>query len=61
MQTPAFLAHPVVTQVMIVSYETFRIHAERFRSEGTCDLLICDEVRWGLCVSVWGGGGGRQL
>jgi hypothetical protein len=31
-------------QVMIVSYETFRIHAERFRAEGTCDLLICDEV-----------------
>ncbi|KAL4440282.1 hypothetical protein ABPG75_003283 [Micractinium tetrahymenae] len=31
-------------QVMIVSYETFRIHAERFRAEGTCDLLICDEA-----------------
>lgn len=29
---------------MIVSYETFRVHAERFRAEGTCDLLICDEV-----------------
>lgn len=29
---------------MIVSYETFRIHAERFQAEGTCDLLICDEV-----------------
>ncbi|EFN53964.1 hypothetical protein CHLNCDRAFT_136249 [Chlorella variabilis] len=31
-------------QVMIVSYETFRIHAERFQAEGTCDLLICDEA-----------------
>ena len=33
--------HP---QVLIVSYETFRIHAERFRGEGAVDLLICDEA-----------------
>ena len=31
-------------QVLIASYETFRIHAERFAREGTCDLLICDEA-----------------
>lgn len=36
--------NPPTLQVMIVSYETFRIHAERFKAEGTCDLLICDEV-----------------
>ena len=30
--------------VLIVSYETFRIHSERFRKEGSCDLLICDEA-----------------
>ena len=30
--------------VMIVSYETFRIHAARFKPEGACDLLICDEA-----------------
>jgi DNA repair and recombination protein RAD54 and RAD54-like protein len=30
--------------VLIVSYETFRIHAERFKKEGSCDLLICDEA-----------------
>jgi len=29
---------------MIVSYETFRLHAERFTTPGTCDLLICDEA-----------------
>jgi len=27
-----------------VSYETFRLHAEKFRGEGACDLLICDEA-----------------
>ncbi|KAK9834193.1 hypothetical protein WJX81_007238 [Elliptochloris bilobata] len=31
-------------QVLIVSYETFRLHAEKFRGEGACDLLICDEA-----------------
>lgn len=34
--------HP--SQVLIISYETFRIHAERFQKSGTCDLLICDEA-----------------
>jgi DNA repair and recombination RAD54-like protein len=32
-------------QVLIVSYETFRMHAERFQVAHSCDLLICDEVR----------------
>lgn len=36
--------YPLDPQVMIVSYETFRLHAERFREAGTCDLLICDEA-----------------
>lgn len=31
-------------QVMIVSYETFRMHADKFQSPGSCDLLICDEA-----------------
>jgi DNA repair and recombination RAD54-like protein len=31
-------------QVLIISYETFRIHCERFRGPGACDLLICDEA-----------------
>lgn len=31
-------------QVLIVSYETFRLHADKFRGEGACDLLICDEA-----------------
>ncbi|EPS60250.1 hypothetical protein M569_14554, partial [Genlisea aurea] len=31
-------------QVLIVSYETFRIHAEKFNQSGSCDLLICDEA-----------------
>ena len=34
--------HP--SQVLIISYETFRIHAEKFQKSGTCDLLICDEA-----------------
>ena len=29
---------------MIVSYETFRLHADKFQSPGSCDLLICDEA-----------------
>lgn len=38
--------HEVVgtSQVLIVSYETFRTHADRFRSDSACDLLICDEA-----------------
>ena len=31
-------------QVLIVSYETFRLHADKFQGEGSCDLLICDEA-----------------
>eukprot|EP00898_Chlorokybus_atmophyticus_P001537 jgi/Chlat1/2384/Chrsp17S02818 len=30
-------------QVLIISYETFRIHAARFKGDA-CDLLICDEA-----------------
>ena len=31
--------------VLIISYETFRIHAERFHAApDACDLLICDEA-----------------
>ncbi|KAK9808913.1 hypothetical protein WJX72_006358 [[Myrmecia] bisecta] len=31
-------------QVLIVSYETFRLHAAKFTGEHACDLLICDEA-----------------
>ncbi|GAB2294808.1 DNA-dependent ATPase protein rad54 [Dionaea muscipula] len=31
-------------QVLIVSYETFRIHSSNFSQTGSCDLLICDEA-----------------
>lgn len=27
-----------------MSYETFRLHVERLRVPGGCDLLICDEA-----------------
>lgn len=30
---------------LIISYETFRLHAARLAVPGACDLLICDEVR----------------
>ncbi|QDZ25380.1 SNF2-like helicase [Chloropicon primus] len=30
--------------VLIVSYETFRIHTKKFKREGSLDLLICDEA-----------------
>lgn len=36
---------PQGEQVLVVSYETFRIHAPKFNKSGACDLLICDEVR----------------
>lgn len=29
---------------MIISYETFRMHAGKFKTADTCDLLICDEA-----------------
>ncbi|KAJ4817595.1 DNA repair and recombination protein RAD54-like [Rhynchospora pubera] len=31
-------------QVLIISYETFRIHSAKFESPNSCDLLICDEA-----------------
>ncbi|GMH02698.1 hypothetical protein Nepgr_004537 [Nepenthes gracilis] len=31
-------------QVLIVSYETFRMHSSKFNQSGCCDLLICDEA-----------------
>jgi SNF2 family DNA or RNA helicase len=40
-----FLSPRCPAQLLIVSYETFRLHADRFKAAGTCDLLICDEVR----------------
>ncbi|XP_068321911.1 protein CHROMATIN REMODELING 25 [Pyrus communis] len=31
-------------QVLIVSYETFRMHSAKFSQSESCDLLICDEA-----------------
>ncbi|XP_054787444.1 protein CHROMATIN REMODELING 25 [Prosopis cineraria] len=31
-------------QVLIVSYETFRMHSSKFGHSDSCDLLICDEA-----------------
>ncbi|CAN8258799.1 unnamed protein product [Cochlearia groenlandica] len=31
-------------QVLIISYETFRMHAAKFCRSESCDLLICDEA-----------------
>ncbi|KAK9112794.1 hypothetical protein Scep_020313 [Stephania cephalantha] len=31
-------------QVLIVSYETFRMHSAKFDKCGSCDILICDEA-----------------
>ncbi|GLJ13244.1 hypothetical protein SUGI_0208600 [Cryptomeria japonica] len=31
-------------QVLIISYETFRMHSSKFEKEGSCCLLICDEA-----------------
>jgi len=39
-----FLSPRNTSHVLIVSYETFRLHAERFSSPTACDLLICDEA-----------------
>mmetsp|Transcript_7727 Transcript_7727/g.12495 ORF Transcript_7727/g.12495 Transcript_7727/m.12495 type:complete len:909 (-) Transcript_7727:77-2803(-) len=30
--------------VLVLSYDTFRLNAELFKSESACDLLICDEA-----------------
>jgi DNA repair and recombination RAD54-like protein len=39
---------------LIISYETFRLHAARLAVPGACDLLICDEVcaGWGVGLAV---------
>lgn len=34
----------VIFQVLIVSYETFRMHSSKFSNDISCDLLICDEA-----------------
>ena len=39
-----FLAPHSRSQVLIVSYETFRIYHERFTTESSCQLVICDEA-----------------
>ncbi|CAI5484086.1 unnamed protein product [Closterium sp. Yama58-4] len=39
-----FLAPRGTHHVLIVSYETFRMHATAFHHEGACDLVICDEA-----------------
>ncbi|DBA95427.1 TPA: DNA-dependent ATPase protein rad54 [Trebouxia sp. C0006] len=39
-----FLSPRNFAKVLIVSYETFRLHTEKFKSETACDLLICDEA-----------------
>ena len=39
-----FLSPRNPAQLLIVSYETFRLHAERFQAPDSCDLLICDEA-----------------
>ncbi|GLT98291.1 hypothetical protein SLE2022_158020 [Rubroshorea leprosula] len=31
-------------QVLIISYETFRMHSSKFSQSDSCDLLICDEA-----------------
>ncbi|KAK9862776.1 hypothetical protein WJX84_003791 [Apatococcus fuscideae] len=44
MSIAQFLSPRNYFQVLIVSYETFRIHADKFKGERSCDLLICDEA-----------------
>ncbi|MCO5571162.1 hypothetical protein L7F22_024896 [Adiantum nelumboides] len=39
-----FLAPGSAYQVLILSYETFRMHAKKLQQTGSCDLLICDEA-----------------
>jgi DNA repair and recombination RAD54-like protein len=39
-----FLSPRKPYDVLIVSYETFRIHTKKFKREGSLDLLICDEA-----------------
>lgn len=39
---------------LIISYETFRLHAASLAVPGACDLLICDEVRPSLAKGGFG-------
>ena len=50
--TPPILPLNSQYSVLIISYETFRIHAKLFHSRpDSCDLLICDEAhRCVICV-----------
>lgn len=36
--------HFITLQVLIVSYETFRMQSSKFSRSDSCDLLICDEA-----------------
>ncbi|KAJ0981511.1 hypothetical protein J5N97_009766 [Dioscorea zingiberensis] len=40
----SFLGPSTPFQVLIISYETFRMHSSKFERSGSCDLLICDEA-----------------
>ncbi|XP_077249853.1 DNA repair/recombination protein isoform X2 [Tasmannia lanceolata] len=40
----SFLRPSSPFQVLIISYETFRMHSTKFVRNGCCDLLICDEA-----------------
>ncbi|XP_072952965.1 DNA repair and recombination protein RAD54 [Typha angustifolia] len=40
----SFLKSCSPLQVLIISYETFRMHSAKFERTGSCDLLICDEA-----------------
>ncbi|XP_074571282.1 DNA repair and recombination protein RAD54 [Curcuma longa] len=40
----SFLNPRSTFQVLIISYETFRMHSSKFDKNGSCDLLICDEA-----------------
>ena len=39
-----FLAPNSRSQVLIVSYETFRIYSDKFMTESSCQLVVCDEA-----------------
>ncbi|KDP42303.1 hypothetical protein JCGZ_01627 [Jatropha curcas] len=39
-----FTSPQSILQVLIVSYETFRLHSSKFNHSESCDLLICDEA-----------------
>ncbi|PPS05376.1 hypothetical protein GOBAR_AA15296 [Gossypium barbadense] len=40
----SFTSPRSLLQVLIVSYETFRMHSSKFCQSEACDLLICDEA-----------------